>query len=112
MTQSDICSWFKTFTQQLRNNRQRSLLVLRGDSSWIKNISTALIEQLLQDRTAEIKLRSITWGENVVDDEFSKVIGNFRQHLGCENDIVFFNDNEFHPDAFAALSGTIVEGGV
>lgn len=112
MTQSDICSWFKTLTQQLQNNRQRSLIVLHGDSNWIKSNSIVLTEQLLQDRTSVKPLRSITWGENVVDEEHSNLIVNFRQHLGGENDIVLFNDNAFHPDAFAALSGTIVAGGV
>ena len=112
MTQSDICSWFKTLTQQLLNNRQRSLVVLHGDNQWLKDISTCFIQQLHHDKTRVKKLRSITWGERVVDKEHSDVIGNFQHHLGCENDIVFFNDNEFHPDAFAALSGTIVAGGV
>lgn len=112
MTQSNICSWFKALTEQLQSKKQRSLLVLCGDSSWIKNISTALLKQLLRERTSVKPLRSITWGENVVDEEQSQLIGNFRQYLGGENDIVLFNDSEFHPDAFAALSGTIVAGGV
>lgn len=112
MTQSDIYSWFKILTQQLQSNRQRSLLVLQGDSNWIKRISTTLFEQLLQYKSGEEVLRCVTWGENVVEHEYSHLIGNFRQYLGSENDIVLFNDNEFHPDAFAALSGTIVSGGV
>jgi tRNA(Met) cytidine acetyltransferase len=112
VTQSNICSWFETLTQQLRNNRHRSLVVLHGENQWSKDVSTRFIQQLHHDKTRVKKLRSITWGEKVVDKEHSDVIGNFRHHLGGENDIVLFNDNQFHPDAFAALSGSIVAGGV
>ena len=111
MSQSDICFWFHTLTQQLRKNRQRSLIVLQGDSAWASDISAALIQQLSQAATCGRTMRAITFGEALMGDE-SEVIDNFRHQLGRENDVVLFNDPDFHPDAFAALSGTIVAGGV
>lgn len=112
LTQSDIGSCFTHFTQQLRINRQRSLVVLHGDMAWTKETLTTILKTLQQDNGQREAKRIVTWGESIVDEEYSKLIGNFKQHLGCENDIVLFNDAEFHPDAFAALSGTIVAGGV
>lgn len=112
MTDSNACIWFKNLSQQLRERRQRSLIVLHGDTLWAKGILTSFIQQLHQDAPCNKSLRSVTWGEGIVDDEYSDVIVNFRQHLGRENDLVLFNDSEFHPDAFAALSGTIVAGGM
>jgi tRNA(Met) cytidine acetyltransferase len=112
VTKSDICSWFKTLTQELQNNRRRSLVILHGDFQWMSEVSSDLLKLYHQDKARVKTLRSITWGQSVVDDQKSVVIENFRHHLGCENDIVLFNDCAFHPDAFAALSGTIVAGGV
>jgi tRNA(Met) cytidine acetyltransferase len=111
VSQSDICFWFHTLTQQLRKNRQRSLIVLQGDSAWASDIFAALLQQLSQAATCGRAIRAITFGEALMGDE-SEVIDNFRHQLGRENDVVLFNDPDFHPDAFAALSGTIVAGGV
>ncbi|MDO6446368.1 GNAT family N-acetyltransferase [Colwellia sp. 1_MG-2023] len=111
MSQSDICFWFNTLTQQLRKNSQRSLIVLQGDSAWASEVSATFIQQLSQNATCDNSIRVITYGEAFIDVN-SDVIANFRQQLGRENDVVLFNDPDFHPDAFAALSGTIVAGGV
>ncbi|MDT0604614.1 GNAT family N-acetyltransferase [Thalassotalea castellviae] len=111
MSQSDIRYWFKTLTQQLRKNRQRSLIVLQGDIAWASEVYGTMIEQLSQEVGSLAPRCAITFGKALIDDE-NEVIANFRHQLGRENELVLFNDPDFHPDAFAALSGTIVAGGV
>ncbi len=115
MNQSEICSWFETLNKHMLKTRHRTLVLLQGDNSWGKLTSTAVIKHFrnLTKNTKPLNIK--VWGDDFLD-EINKgdcqVVKNYRHHLGSENDLVIFADNDFHPDAFAALSGTLISGGI
>ncbi|MBB6542946.1 GNAT family N-acetyltransferase [Thalassotalea piscium] len=114
MTPLKFCSLLTVLREKLYYQQQRCLVVLNGDLLWSNTlIKTLLMEQKKSSKTDKLALqnKAIAYGEQfTVAPEL--IINNFHHHLGTENDLVFFADNAFHPDAFAALSGTIRAGGV
>ncbi len=97
-------SWLDTLRQHLTTQGHRCLVVLQGELSW----SNSLISGLIDDTGKE---RCLAYGSQFTAAPRIKV-DNYRHHLGTENDLVIFADADFHPDAFAALSGTIKAGGL
>lgn len=91
-------------------NQQRCLVVLNGDLAWANNLINSLLnnEKINEDLTNSNNI--VAFGDQFSAD--SNIVNNYRHHLGTENDFVFFADEHFHPDAFAALSGTIKAGGI
>lgn len=111
MTDLEICSWLSELKKQLKYSNRRGLVVLQGNLSWSKGVCNQMI---LLDGEGESKSKpdnGLVWGDSFGESRLRKV-GNFRHELGTENDFVIFADNELHPDAFAALSGTIIAGGI
>ncbi|GLX79652.1 tRNA(Met) cytidine acetyltransferase TmcA [Thalassotalea insulae] len=102
--------WLDTLRQRLVIQQHRCLVVLHGELCW----SNQMIKPLLtssEQQQGRLSNRAIAYGKQFTAEP-ALVIANYRHHLGSENDLVFFADADFHPDAFAALSGTIKAGGV
>ncbi|XQW84128.1 GNAT family N-acetyltransferase [Thalassotalea piscium] len=106
-----FCSWVTALRQTLLVKQQRCLVMLNGDSAWANNLVASLLNTRNTQEMSVSSSQMVAYG-----DEFSAdpnlIIHNYRHHLGTENDLVFFADDNFHPDAFSALSGTIKAGGV
>ena len=95
------------FHQKLHSSRHRRLVLLDGTIKW----QDQLIAELLTGLSSQPELKWLCYGKEF--SEYSRCItSNYRYHLGTENDVVVFADETFHPDAFAALSGTLVAGGL
>ncbi|GHE87224.1 tRNA(Met) cytidine acetyltransferase TmcA [Thalassotalea profundi] len=111
MTTQMFRLWVSDLRQKLAIYNQRRLVVLCGDLTW----SNKLVDDYLNDEdfyaSSVNHRRIIAFGEQFCGKS-SLIIKNYRHHLGTENDLVIFADDEFHPDAFAALSGTIKAGGI
>ncbi|WP_448568604.1 GNAT family N-acetyltransferase [Thalassotalea ganghwensis] len=83
--------------------RHRRLVVLEEAVEW----SIAQLSYFLSQEALRSAIYGIAINVNNV-----KRIENFKHALGQEYDIVIFADEHFHPDAFAALSGTLAAGGL
>ncbi|WP_206483827.1 GNAT family N-acetyltransferase [Thalassotalea sp. G2M2-11] len=107
MNTSDFYHWVNDLRALLLKQQQRCLVVLYGELEWSKS----LLCSLMSDFDKPSSSSAVVYG-----DEFSAeqtiIVDNYRHHLGCENDVVIFADRNFHPDAFAALSGTVRAGGL
>jgi len=106
-----ICDWFEEAHQFLLTIGQRRLVVLSGNLAWSNGIAQALLDRFNDKYSDDRELRWKAYGSDFTVEQ-SSVISNFRHHLGSENDLVFYADPDFHADAFAALSGTLVAGGI
>lgn len=110
MNTSTFCSWVTSLRNKLIISQQRCLVVLNGDLAWANNLIESLI---INDKPHEHYTNSnsfVAFGEQC--SAGLNIVNNYRHQLGTENDFVFFADEHFHPDAFAALSGTIKAGGI
>ena len=140
MLNEDFSAWCFKLQQLTQQKRWRSLLVLVGDKAWTNQHIEANIKVFLSDQTSKVKQRKkgLIYGnldDRFLSSQFSVVNRKtFNQYLGTEQQLVFFrpaeyipkqaesntseietetdSKNEFDVDAFAALSGTIVSGGV
>ena len=127
MNNTEISVWIEQLSQLLLAQNHRGLVILKGDISWGNAFSNAIIEQCLQAKVATQidhkhahSLRVLSWGSEFTtfrEKEHPNLIHvhdvkNYRHHLGRESNLVFFADDDFHPDAFTALSGTILAGGL
>ncbi|WDE12768.1 tRNA(Met) cytidine acetyltransferase TmcA [Thalassomonas haliotis] len=126
---SDVfLSWLKPYMQQALVVRQRRLVVLAGETAWALSLLKALPSSPAE-KPANVQ------GENKADwliySDFLDALPPFNQqavnstavdrksyrhHLGTENTYLLFDggksDDDFNIDALAALSGTLVAGGV
>ncbi|NQY64576.1 MAG: tRNA(Met) cytidine acetyltransferase [Alteromonadaceae bacterium] len=115
-------SWFDQYRQQAELMKQRRLVILSGESSWALSLLTRINsfplnqESLNQEplNKNSNKLINNIWHIYSDDPLFSANINrqNYRFKLGTESQYVVFADSQFNIDAFAALSGTIVAGGI
>ena len=117
MVSTTFFDWFKQVQQQAANKRHRSLVVLAGNYQWslallkaIKNSSDVFVKtdsanKIFQQQTWLTYSDIPIFNANVTKQ-------NYRHKLGTESQVVVFADSEFNIDALAALSGTIIAGGV
>lgn len=120
--------WFDTFRQSLKRQNFRGLLILSGAEYWqftlIKQIFTVYNSAVHIDhkpcftrwqKKHTTSQQVNTQLQNLKDEvghSLTFEISHFHHQLGTESDVVIFDDDTFHPDAFAALSGTITAGGM
>jgi len=107
--------WFYSYQQQAFMLNERRLVVLVGSETWasslLKTVDSVSCENLKQgERTWFVYGESEHIEANVTKQRF-------RDKLGSESDFVVFNGinlntSELSIDAFAALSGTLIAGGV
>lgn len=100
--------WLKNFQQQALACNERRLVVLVGDDFWANSLLKSV--KIIADEQA-IKARCHIYGDSVtILPTIAKP--RVRDQLGSERDYVIFADSQFNIDALAALSGTVVAGGV
>jgi len=113
MQKSNMPDWLEQLHCEALSNFQRQLVLLIGDAKWVK--------QLLKfdDETQE----SAPWLVHSNHKSISANLDNknISLQLGCENHLIFFScvenrnnsiNETINLDAFAALSGTLVAGGI
>lgn len=113
MKNKEFSHWFHGYQQQARMLNERRLVLLVGDDSWASSLLKTV------SNSASVKQTEKTW---LIYGESEHIHSNiakqrFRDKLGSESDFVVLNGMEFNSlafpvDAFAALSGTLVAGGV
>ena len=117
MLNKKFVQWFASYQQQALRLNERRLLVLSGDDYW----ANSLLESVARDATKQNESTWLIYGESEhIQANVAKQ--RFRDKLGSESDFVVFNligfngvgDNDagLSIDALAALSGTLVAGGV
>jgi len=95
------------FHQKLKQSRHRRLVLLDGCNTW----QTQWLAEFINELSHLTDKKWLCYGELLTDCP-QTISSNYRHHLGTENDFIIFADPSFHPDAFAALSGTLVTGGL
>lgn len=94
---------FEQLLQQARNNNHRALIVLSGSPDWCRSTAKTLLS--LQQA---VLMQQAVWigNENIP-------AGKCRQLLGSEYVAAVFDVHDgLHPDALAAVAGTVIAGGV
>ncbi len=110
MLKTEFFHWFCHFQQQAKTLNERRLIVLVGEEVWAHSLLQAINahEQYSQDADKKVWL---IYG----DSELIKanvLPQRFRDKLGTESDFVVFTERQLTVDTFAALSGTLVAGGI
>ncbi|WP_286269571.1 GNAT family N-acetyltransferase [Thalassotalea hakodatensis] len=101
----EVFQWLSSWQPDILAAYERRLIIAEGDLSWQNQIAE-IFYNYYDEHDGEVFL----WGES--QSYLTGNIKNYRHQLGRENDVVIFAEPDFHPDAFAALSGTIKAGGV
>ena len=93
---------------ELAKANERRLIVVTGSREFqvkaVEQVVTFYLERLSEEFVG------LSWGDAY--EHCYHITKNYRHHLGTEAHLVIFSDDSFHPDAFAALSGTIKAGGL
>ncbi|OUS25954.1 hypothetical protein A9Q98_11735 [Thalassotalea sp. 42_200_T64] len=90
----------------LASSRARGMLVFIGRQDWLNEQLTSLAKLDKFSSASAFSHQPIV-GLKQINKK------NYRQQLGTEHQTIFFSaDDDFKVDAFAALSGTIVAGGL
>lgn len=108
MKKQAFSHWLSNFQRQALALNERRLVLLVGDNAWI----TSLFEQgrvLVNGESPNS--RCFIYGDNP-DIKATMSLKRFRDKLGSESDFVIFSDSQINIDALAALSGTLVAGGI
>jgi len=130
MSKESFSHWCLQLQQLTQAKRWRSLVVLVGDAAWTtEQLETSLTLFLsAQESNDKLDRQGLVYGELAHASRANQLIlvnrKNYAQYLGTEQDVIVFaveskvdNDarhveSDFDVDAFAALSGTLVAGGV
>jgi tRNA(Met) cytidine acetyltransferase len=130
MSKESFSHWCLQLQQRNKGKRWRSLVVLAGDAAWTtEQLETSLTLFLsAQESNERINKQGLFYGELAHTSCANQLISvnrkNYAKYLGTEQDVIVFaveskgdNDarhveSDFDVDAFAALSGTLVAGGV
>jgi tRNA(Met) cytidine acetyltransferase len=110
MLNTTFSRWFDGFHQQAKALTERRLIVLVGEDEWAHSLLQT-IHSFNHDRKHTDEKSWLIYG----DSELIKANVSpqrFRDRLGTESDFVVFTQQQLTVDAFAALSGTLVAGGI
>jgi len=124
MSIENFSHWCSKLQQFIQAKRWRSLMVLVGDEHWTAQHIQATLTLFLstQARAESTQNQGLIYGEVANLGHYPQLMPvngkNYAQCLGTEQKLIVFNaqtaskSNDFDVDAFAALSGTVVAGGV
>jgi tRNA(Met) cytidine acetyltransferase len=131
MSKEIFSQWCLQLQKLTQAKRWRSLVVLVGDAAWTtEQLETSLTLFLsAQESNEKHHKQGLVYGALAHASHANQLISvnrkNYAQYLGTEQDVIVFtveskgDDNDadnvksdFDLDAFAALSGTLVAGGV
>ena len=115
---NDFLTWFKAYSAQALSKKERRLILLEGSEVWAAKLLSTISST---DKTWLVYSESHVISSNVG-------IKQYREKLGSESDYITFVcppvlaqsavsspdpiESQFNADAFAALSGTLVAGGI
>jgi len=102
--------WFYHFQHEAKVLKERRLIVLDGDDNWAHSLLQT-IDSFNQSENSTHKKSWLIYGESeLIKANVSRQ--RFRDKLGTESDFVVFTQFPAVADALAALSGTLVSGGI
>ncbi len=102
-------NFFYSVKTQICKQRQRALLLLSGDKFWLKQ----QVKELQSTSNGQLGIYVSNDSKNIGDVSNGILSKNYRHLLGTEQSfIVFYGEDDFNVDAFAALSGTLISGGI
>lgn len=102
--------WFYHFQHEAKVLKERRLIVLDGDDNWAHSLLQT-IDSFNQSENSTHKKSWLIYGESeLIKANVSRQ--RFRDKLGTESDFVVFTQPPAVVDALAALSGTLVSGGI
>ncbi|WP_019026316.1 tRNA(Met) cytidine acetyltransferase TmcA [Colwellia piezophila] len=111
--------WIKGYAKQASLRNERRLVVLSGSELWARSLLQSIDgvnASLGADpkglaQTALVGDHCLIYGDSQV---FPATVQKkrYRDKLGSESQLIIFSDSQFNIDAFAALSGTLVAGGI
>jgi tRNA(Met) cytidine acetyltransferase len=111
--------WFNSIVEQAVSCNERRLVLLSGDETWAVSLLKSIdkIAEVITKTEGNFKKGELASSNCVIygDCELlpNTVLKNrYRDLLGSEASIVIFADSDFTVDAFAALSGTLLAGGI
>jgi len=110
MLNTDFSRWFYHFQQQAKALNERRLIVLVGEDEWAHSLLQT-IHSFNHGRKNTVEKSWLIFGDSeLINANVSPQ--RFRDKLGTESDFVVFTEQKLTIDAFAALSGTLVAGGI
>ena len=107
---NEFSTWFSCYQEQALILNERRLIVLVGNNQWASNLLTSIDSNSCNGAEKS----SNTWliyGEGT-HIKPTVVTQRFRDKLGTESNFVVFQDTQLSIDALAALSGTLISGGI
>lgn len=110
MENSQFSQWFYAFQQQAKVLNERRLIVLSGEDNWAISLLHS-IESSNHYTQSPTNKEWLVYGGNALL-EANVAPKNFRQRLGTESNYLVFTSEQLNADAIAALSGTLVGGGI
>ncbi|MBL4899249.1 MAG: tRNA(Met) cytidine acetyltransferase, partial [Colwellia sp.] len=110
MQNTAFSQWFYPFHQQAKALIERRLIVLVGEDEWAHSLLQTIHSFNHCSSNAAEKSWLIYGDSELIKANVSPK--RFRDRLGTESDFVVFTQQQLKVDAFAALSGTLVAGGI
>lgn len=108
MKNESFHDWLNDFQQHALTLNERRLVVLVGDILWAKSL---LLSAGVIAENQETSVRRLVYSDNAILKPTMN-LQRFHDKLGSESDYVVFSHSKFSIDALAALSGTLVAGGI
>jgi tRNA(Met) cytidine acetyltransferase len=110
MLNTDFAQWFNIFQQQANVLNERRLIVLVGEEEWAHSLLQS-IDSFNHNVNSQDENSWLIYGDSgLIKANVSPK--RFRDKLGTESNFVVFTQLNLTIDAFAALSGTLVAGGI
>jgi tRNA(Met) cytidine acetyltransferase len=110
MPNTVFSGWLNHFQQHATELNERRLIMLVGEEKWAHGLLQTIPSFNLNRNNTNEKKWLIYGDSKLIKANVS--LKRFRDRLGSESGYVVVNERELSIDAFAALSGTIVAGGI
>ena len=110
MQNTAFSRWFYHFQHQAKVLKERRLIVLDGEEKWAHSLLQTIDSFNLPEDRIDKKSWLIYGDSALIKANVSRQ--RFRDKLGTESDFVVFTQPPAVVDALAALSGTLVSGGI
>lgn len=111
MTPTDFSSWINNVSISAFNRFNRQLVILQGSEQWANSLLKKIDSYPFVEEEAVPQTKGwYIYSDNLKPSNVNKQ--TYRNQLGTESHFVVFYNTELNVDALAALSGTLVAGGV
>ncbi|MEW6982299.1 tRNA(Met) cytidine acetyltransferase TmcA [Colwelliaceae bacterium 6471] len=105
--------WLSSYQVNASRLKQRRLVILAGDTAWAMQLLKSLDSFPHQNNASQITREKVWYFFSDTGNRLATINSqNYRNMLGTESDYLVFFDNDINIDSLAALSGTLVAGGV